>query len=88
MARIELKSWTAVGVWKYNIKEDKCAIDKQSLQSVCMNCESLGSCDKAQCAIDIGECKHAFHAHCIRPWIEKNQRCALCNKTWVHLKSL
>ena len=29
--RIELKSWTAVGVWKYNIKEDKCAIDKQSL---------------------------------------------------------
>lgn len=26
--RIELKSWSAVGVWKWNIKEDRCAIDK------------------------------------------------------------
>lgn len=26
--RIEIKSWQAVGVWRWNIKDDRCAIDR------------------------------------------------------------
>ena len=32
----ELKSWTAVAVWSWNIEVDQCAIDRKNLNEPCI----------------------------------------------------
>ncbi len=32
----QLKSWTAVAVWSWNINVDKCAIDRKGLNETCI----------------------------------------------------
>ena len=37
------------------------------------------------CGIEWGECRHAFHTHCIRLWRAKRDACPLCNGPWTVL---
>ncbi|KAM3128398.1 RING-box protein 1 [Paramecium bursaria] len=84
--RITIKQWSAVGIWKWAIKEDRCAIDKQTLFGSCLQCESEGKID--DCKIQAGSCNHAFHLHCIERWISNNNTCPLCNKQWTDTRIL
>ncbi|TNV78648.1 hypothetical protein FGO68_gene16058 [Halteria grandinella] len=43
-------------------------------------------CAICYCDYDNGEqlkklpCKHEFHSHCIKPWVEQHDTCPLCRK--------
>ena len=38
----------------------------------------------ARCHISVGECSHAFHAHCLEGWLRAGHRaCPLCQAPWV-----
>ncbi|CAD8063184.1 unnamed protein product [Paramecium sonneborni] len=84
--KIEIKSWQAVGVWRWNIKDDRCAIDRQSLFGQCLECEANQVQD--ECKIVQGLCNHGFHKHCIDRWLKQSNTCPLCNKEWSDSKIL
>merc|ERR1712130_359019 len=78
--KVNIKSWHAVGAWKWNVEDDSCGICRLPFDSFCSNCKMPGD----DCPLVWGKCSHAFHMHCIMRWLQKNQEgtCCMCRRPW------
>ena len=65
---------------KTNCFNESCGICKEDNNNYCINCSSSGH---TNCNVEIGDCGHAYHAHCLSEWLKMRKVCPLCNKVWV-----
>ncbi|CCW71849.1 unnamed protein product [Phytomonas sp. Hart1] len=83
--RFELKRWDAVALWSWKIPVDTCAICRNHIMELCIECQSKQS-PQDKCTVAWGACNHAFHTHCISRWLKTRNVCPLDNKEWVYQK--
>lgn len=85
--RFEVKKWTAVAFWLWDIVVDTCAICRNHLMEPCIECEPNSINNSSdQCIAAWGTCNHAFHLHCIQRWLKSRAVCPLDNKDWTYQK--
>lgn len=80
--RIKLKRWKAVALWSWNLEVDTCAICRNQLTDLCIDCQASESSAPCDCPVAWGGCDHAFHYHCIRRWLKKKGECPICEQMW------
>ncbi|CCF75423.2 RING-box protein 1 [Babesia microti strain RI] len=81
----KIKKWSAVAFWAWDIAVDNCAICRNHIMDMCIECqtnEPACESDRNKCTIAWGVCNHAFHHHCISRWLKTRQVCPLDNNTW------
>lgn len=79
--RFEIKKWSAVAFWSWDIEVETCAICRNNIMDICIECQSSGASSSA-CTVSWGNCNHIFHSHCISRWLESRPVCPLDNKVW------
>ena len=65
----EVKKWSAVALWAWDIHVDNCAICRNHIMDPCIECQSTQSAND-DCTVTWGVCNHAFHFHCISRWLK------------------
>ncbi|KAH3687903.1 hypothetical protein WICPIJ_001120 [Wickerhamomyces pijperi] len=85
--KFEVRKWTAVAFWSWDIKVETCAICRNHVMEPCIDCQpnSLND-DSEECIPAWGTCNHAFHFHCIAKWLKTRNACPLDNKEWQYQK--
>jgi RING-box protein 1 len=83
----KLLNMQTVVAWAWDISNDTCAICRNSIQDLCINCAADPVLNEsAGCDLAWGACNHAFHFHCISKWLKTRQVCPLDNKEWTYQK--
>ncbi|KAG5368076.1 RING-box protein 1 [Yarrowia sp. C11] len=80
--RLEVKKWSAVAFWSWDIQVETCAICKNHIMEPCIDCQANASGTQADCNVAWGKCNHAFHFHCINRWLKSRNTCPLDSKDW------
>ncbi|CBH15136.1 RING-H2 zinc finger, putative [Trypanosoma equiperdum] len=84
--RFVLKRWNAVALWSWDIEVDTCAICRNHVMDLCIECQASSNGPRTNCNIAWGVCNHAFHTHCISRWLKTRNVCPLDNKEWSYQK--
>lgn len=85
--RFEIKKWSAVAFWSWDIDIETCAICRNHIMDVCIDCQANPTNQPAgECTVSWGVCKHIFHSHCISRWLNSRPVCPLDNLPWEELK--
>jgi len=82
-----VKQWNAVAAWSWDLRVDNCAICRNHIMDLCLECQADPQNARAsECVVTWGICNHAFHSHCINKWLETRNVCPLDNRPWHKLK--
>lgn len=84
LPRFEIKKWSAVALWAYDLTVDNCAICRNHIMDKCIECQTVQEMTDIdeRCSISWGKCSHVFHTHCISRWLNTRQVCPLDNRNW------
>lgn len=65
---------------KNNVLYDKCAICRNYIYNICIDCCFSNPIDNEMCRTRKLDCYHIFHKYCLNRWLKtKRQNCPLCN---------
>ncbi|VDK55471.1 unnamed protein product [Anisakis simplex] len=80
--KLTIKKWNVAASWKWTAGDETCGICRMPFEACCIECKTPGD----ECPLAIGNCKHAFHMHCIVKWTETQNtprpQCPLCRQEW------
>ncbi|KAH3898684.1 probable RING-box protein HRT1 [Saccharomycodes ludwigii] len=85
--KFQVKKWTAVAFWSWDIDVENCAICRNHIMEPCIQCQPTAMSDtNKECVAAWGTCNHVFHLHCINKWLQTRNACPLDNQPWKFAK--
>jgi E3 ubiquitin-protein ligase RBX1 len=79
---VEVKKWSVVAMWRWDVQVENCAICRNQINDLCVECQANSAPDTEDCNVAWGSCNHAFHHHCISRWLKTKAICPMCSTDW------